>query len=182
MTNQSSKKKRKKHETKIIKIFENTAKLISNQYNEQFRIFKGQNEKNTKEINKKVKFQFGDLRVELSNYTIVIEVESSGGVTNLLKYWYLIEKGKIEKPLFLIHLYRQTTKNDYNSHVELWKFIWEKMNSNINNGTNKKMEAYCYTYKDEQNADQDNEKYQNDLKDSIKGAINKFEVLIKCKK
>lgn len=38
-------------------------------------------------------FQFGDLRVETSAATIVVEVESGGGVDNLVKYWPLLACG-----------------------------------------------------------------------------------------
>lgn len=33
------------------------------------------------------RFQFGDLRIETPTTTILIEAESAGGVTNLVKYW-----------------------------------------------------------------------------------------------
>ena len=36
-------------------------------------------------------FQFGDLRIETSTATIVVEAESGGGVTNLAKYWPYLE-------------------------------------------------------------------------------------------
>jgi hypothetical protein len=35
-------------------------------------------------------FQFGDLRIELRETTLVVEAESAGGVGNLVKYWPLL--------------------------------------------------------------------------------------------
>src|SRR3954463_11375146 len=42
-------------------------------------------------------FQFGDLRVETPTTTVVIEVESGGGIGNLAKYWPLLPTGAIGK-------------------------------------------------------------------------------------
>src|SRR5437867_11979299 len=74
-----------------------------------------------------VYFQFGDLRVDLPSRHLIVEVESAGGVTNLVKYWQCLDKGMIKKPVFLLHLFRQVSVNDYRSHIELWRFLAERM-------------------------------------------------------
>jgi hypothetical protein len=75
----------------------------------------------------RVYFQFGDLRVELPSCTLLVEVESSGGVTNLVKYWEIIETCRVDKPVRLLHLYRQKSINDYEAHLVIWRFLSEKM-------------------------------------------------------
>jgi hypothetical protein len=74
-----------------------------------------------------VYYQRGDLRVELPEATVVVEVESSGGVTNLAKYWECFEAGRLTKPIRLLHLFRQKSVNDYASHIVVWKFLARKM-------------------------------------------------------
>jgi hypothetical protein len=73
------------------------------------------------------RFQFGDLRAELPDRRIIIEVESCGGITNLAKYWLRLANHSDDKVLFLIHLFRTSSKNDYKSHRLLWEFIWDRM-------------------------------------------------------
>jgi hypothetical protein len=68
-------------------------------------------------------FQYGDLRVELHDSVVVVEAEGAGGVTNLVKYWPLIENGRIQKKLLLFHLFCTQTPTDYASHRELWNFL-----------------------------------------------------------
>jgi len=75
----------------------------------------------------RVYFQFGDLRLELPKCMLLVEVESSGGVTNLAKYWEIIETCRIEKPVRLLHLFRQKSINDYEAHLVIWRFLSEKM-------------------------------------------------------
>jgi hypothetical protein len=87
----------------------------------------GQGSKNQVPIRPRVYFQFGDLRVELPSSTLLIEVESSGGVTNLAKYWEIIETCRIEKPVRLLHVFRQKSINDYEAHLVIWRFLSEKM-------------------------------------------------------
>ena len=73
-------------------------------------------------------FQFGDLRVDMTMCHLVVEVESAGGVTNLVKYWYCIEEGFVTKPIKLLHLFAQASENDYISHLLLWDSLQAKMN------------------------------------------------------
>ena len=66
--------------------------------------------------------QFGDIRFETQSRTIVVEIESAGGISNLLKYWpYLLGKTqrKPKKPFIFVHLYN--TK--YPTHSALWHFF-----------------------------------------------------------
>ncbi len=85
-------------------------------------------------------FQFGDLRIELPEYTIVVEVESSGGVTNLAKYWESIELCRVNKSIKLIHVFLQKSKNDYESHLALWSFLNAKMQKELG----QKWAGYCF--------------------------------------
>lgn len=74
-----------------------------------------------------VYYQFGDLRIEVGGRFLIVEVESAGGVTNLAKYWECYETGRITKPMKLLHLFRQKSKNDYRSHIVVWDFLATKM-------------------------------------------------------
>lgn len=76
-------------------------------------------------------FQFGDLRVETPTTTIVVEVESGGGVGNLVKYWPLLAAGTLEKRLVLIHVFRITSAGDYTAHRQLWRFLVERMRADL---------------------------------------------------
>src|SRR5258708_2325863 len=62
-------------------------------------------------------FQFGDLRVNAPNRYIIVEVESAGGATNLVKYWYCLANGIIDKPIYLLHIFAQASDEDYLSHL-----------------------------------------------------------------
>lgn len=75
------------------------------------------------------RFQFGDLRVELPDRTVVVEIESAGGLTNLVKYWPLAAKPG--KPLLLLHVYAQGSENDYIAHVHLWRFVMERIQEDL---------------------------------------------------
>lgn len=86
-------------------------------------------------------FQFGDLRVDTKTKHIIIEVDH-GGVTNLVKYWYCLDKALIKNPIILIQLYQKNTEGDYASHVELWKFLSKQMERALNG----KFIAHVFTY------------------------------------
>jgi hypothetical protein len=92
----------------------------------------------------RVYFQFGDLRLETPQCTLLVEVESSGGVTNLAKYWEIIEKSRITKPVRLLHLFRQKSINDYEAHLVIWRFLSEKMKVAL--GT--RFECVLHVYQD----------------------------------
>jgi len=110
-------------------------------------LFKGQGSDNRISIEGKTYFQFGDLRVDTGNYYVVIEVESAGGVTNLVKYWHCLENraSDIEKPVVLFHVFRQVSRNDYGSHLVLWDFLWNKMSNALGDT---RIKAARYTYRD----------------------------------
>lgn len=83
----------------------------------------GQGRANRIPIEGAVYFQFGDLRVDLNDYIVVVEVESAGGVTNLAKYWEAFAGKRIDKPVRLLHLFLQKSANDYASHLLVWQFL-----------------------------------------------------------
>jgi hypothetical protein len=72
-------------------------------------------------------------------------VESAGGVTNLIKYWYLLEKNPnlVKEPIVLMHIFRQVSEDDYGSHLALWDFVWGKMEDALGEG---RIQAKRYTY------------------------------------
>lgn len=76
-------------------------------------------------------FQFGDLRVETEATTVVIEVESAGGVGNLAKYWPLLAMGDYAKRLVVIHVFQITSEGDYIAHRRLWEFLVERMRDDL---------------------------------------------------
>lgn len=78
-------------------------------------------------------FQFGDLRVDTPQRHIVVEVESAGGATNLVKYWYCLEEGHIAKPMHLLHIFAQASENDYIRHLHLWDALSTKMSKALGN-------------------------------------------------
>jgi hypothetical protein len=72
-------------------------------------------------------FQFGDLRYETDNTRIVVEVESGGGLTNLVKYWPMLGRELGDKRFVLTHLFRVVSESDYIAHRKLWDFLIERM-------------------------------------------------------
>jgi len=105
---------------------------------------RGQGSGNRLSIGGNVYFQFGDLRIEQPNVTIVIEVESSGGVTNLAKYWESIASQRLSKPIRLLHLFRQKSENDYLAHMVVWDFLALRMKESLGD----KFEGVCRKYRD----------------------------------
>jgi hypothetical protein len=77
------------------------------------------------------RFQFGDLRVELPQCTVVIEVESAGGVGNLVKYWPLLAEASLSKRFVLVHIFRLASQGDYVAHRRLWAFLVERMREDL---------------------------------------------------
>ena len=76
-------------------------------------------------------FQFGDLRFEAPTATIVIEFESAGGITNLVKYWPLLTARPLSKRLVLLHLFQIASSGDYIAHRRLWQFLLERMQDDL---------------------------------------------------
>lgn len=95
------------------------------------------------------RFQFGDLRIESPETTVVVEFESAGGVTNLVKYWPLLLKRSQPKRFVLAHVFRVASANDYIAHRRLWEFLVERMREDLDRrgvpwrGT---WEARAFTY------------------------------------
>lgn len=87
----------------------------------------GQGGANRLAIDGAVYYQFGDLRVELPEHTLVVEVESAGGVTNLAKYWEAVARARVAKPVKLLHVFLQKSANDYASHIVVWQFLNARM-------------------------------------------------------
>lgn len=104
----------------------------------------GQHSANRIVINGGVYYQFGDLRVELPDRTLIVEVESSGGTTNLAKYWECYESGRLKKPMKLLHIFRQKSANDYESHMVVWRFLCGKMHAALGD----RFEGRWLTYQD----------------------------------
>jgi hypothetical protein len=75
-------------------------------------------------------FQFGDLRIETPTTTVVVEAESAGGVTNLAKYWPLLEAGHPRR-FVLAHLFQVSSQGDYVSHIRLWAYLVERMRADL---------------------------------------------------
>ena len=125
---------------------------IAESYNK--KIHTGQSIENRIPINKTLYYQFGDLRVEMQDFTLIIETEGAGGVSNLVKYWYCFENNMIKKPIILLHLYQQASINDYGSHLLLWNFLWERMQITLNKKKiNIKAELFpCYEKAEQERA------------------------------
>jgi hypothetical protein len=76
-------------------------------------------------------FQFGDVRFEETSATVVVEFESAGGLTNLVKYWPLLAAGGLDKRFILAHVFRLESSNDYIVHRRLWEFTVERMREDL---------------------------------------------------
>ena len=112
---------RESHEAFALALFKNLAISRGHQ------IYFGQGGENRIPIQTNVYYQFGDLRIELPNCTVIVEVESSGGVTNLAKYWESFVSKRLHKPIKLLHIFRQKSASDYESHMVVWRFLCGKM-------------------------------------------------------
>jgi hypothetical protein len=126
------------HETFALKRFREIAQ------SQGLAVQSGQHSSNRIAIDGNVYYQFGDLRVELPQVTVIVEVESSGGTTNLAKYWECYESGRLVKPMKLLHLFRQKSINDYESHMVVWRFLCEKMHDALG----MRFEGRWLTYQD----------------------------------
>jgi hypothetical protein len=122
--------------SEILKKFEEAAKLHG------FNAYGGQVLTNRLYIHGNIYFEFGDLRVETTSHHVIVEVETAGGISNLVKYWYYLEEKEIKKPIILLHIYCRSSKSDYGSHLILWDFIQNKMAKTVGD----KVQATCYSY------------------------------------
>ena len=104
----------------------------------------GQGVLNRISLDQGVFFQFGDLRVETPSRHVIVEVESAGGITNLVKYWLIISSGRVGKPIFLLHLFRIDTDYSWVSHRRVWAFLYPRMHAELA----PRFEAKLFTYRD----------------------------------
>ncbi len=123
-------------ESPVIALFDAVALRLG------LRSFSGQGGTNRLPIAGNVYFQFGDLRVDVPSGHVVVEVESGGGLTNLVKYWQCLDSGLIKRPVRLIHLFRQVSANDYLAHIKLWHFLENLMRQELG----ARFEAALFTY------------------------------------
>jgi hypothetical protein len=130
-----------KHEEEALRRFVEVTKSFG------FEPITGQGKLNRINVAGNVYYQHGDLRVELQRCTVVVEVESSGGVTNLAKYWECYQSKRITKPIKLLHIFRQKSANDYSSHIAVWRFLRDKMQLELGD----LFEASDFTYRAESN-------------------------------
>lgn len=77
------------------------------------------------------RFQFGDLRIESPLWTVVVEAESAGGETNLVKYWPYLRSERPLKRLLIVHLFRLASGDDYIAHRRLWDFLANRMTEDL---------------------------------------------------
>jgi len=121
-------------------------KDLMEMYCDKTKIYSGLKRENRIYINNPYSyFEFGDVRCETESYYIIVEIESAGDITNLVKFWYCIEQELIKnpKPIILFHFYKQNSPNDYKSRLELWNFLYNKKISK--ELKEDKFKAYCYT-------------------------------------
>lgn len=142
---------RESHEAFALGMFKDLVSSMGHQ------LYSGQGRGNRIEIETNVYYQFGDLRVELPNCTLIVEVESSGGVTNLAKYWEILESQRIKKPIKLLHIFRQKSSSDYESHMVVWHFLCRKMHEALG----PHFEGHLITY-------------QHGSQQSLQGAVSIF--------
>ena len=94
------------------------------------KLFWGQ--KNDNQIlpvpNSDEKMQFGDLRIETDKRTVVIGVESAGGIDNFLQYWpYLSGQTNLKPENYFILVY--VYDSSYPTPKALWWFYRGRMPS-----------------------------------------------------
>lgn len=103
------------------------------------RIYTGQKIYNRVELrnyeNSHSYFEFGDLRLEFNSSRIIVEVDTAGGVTNLAKYYYMLNEpdqfnfkditpGKMT---YMLHIFVCNGQNDYYAHRRLWGYLSQKL-------------------------------------------------------
>jgi hypothetical protein len=95
-------------------------------------------------------FQNGDLRIETPTTTVIVEAESGGGVTNLVKYWPLLRSRALTKRLVILHLFMLGSEADYIAHRKLWSFLVDRMQEDLTSngvGRPKRWDAQQATYR-----------------------------------
>lgn len=77
------------------------------------------------------RFQYGDLRYETQRTRVIVEVESGGGLTNLVKYWPMLGAELGDRRFVLAHLFRVSSESDYIAHRRLWEYVVERMQRDL---------------------------------------------------
>lgn len=77
------------------------------------------------------RFQFGDLRYETDRTRVIVEAESGGGLTNLVKYWPMLGAELNDKRFVLAHLFMVSSESDYIAHRKLWEYVIERMRRDL---------------------------------------------------
>lgn len=77
------------------------------------------------------RFQYGDLRYQSERTRVVVEVESGGGLTNLVKYWPMLGAELSDKRFVLAHLFMVSSEADYIAHRRLWHYVVERMRRDL---------------------------------------------------
>lgn len=77
------------------------------------------------------RFQYGDLRYESERTRLIVEVESGGGLTNLVKYWPMLGEELKDKRFVLAHLFMVSSEADYIAHRRLWEYVVERMRRDL---------------------------------------------------
>ena len=80
-------------------------------------------------------FEFGDLRLEFDRSRMIVEVDTAGGVTNLVKYYYMLNEPDQfnfsdiipDKITYLLHIFVCKDGNDYLAHRRLWLYLSRKL-------------------------------------------------------
>jgi hypothetical protein len=77
------------------------------------------------------RFQFGDLRYETNKVRVIVEVESGGGLTNLVKYWPMLGEELKDRRFVFAHLFMVSSEFDYIAHRRLWEYVVERMRGEL---------------------------------------------------
>lgn len=77
------------------------------------------------------RFQFGDLRYETGRTRVILEAESGGGLTNLVKYWPMLGAELTDKRFVLAHLFMVSSESDYIAHRKLWDYVVDRMRRDL---------------------------------------------------
>ena len=142
-------RKRVSHETELITELQRSIADL------HVPVFSGQGAKNKFdvlgwELPLSRQFQNGDLRIEAPTTTVIVEAESGGGVTNLVKYWPLLRSGALTKRLVILHFYMLSSPADYIAHRKLWSFLVDRMAEDLTSnsvGRPERWDAQLATYR-----------------------------------
>ncbi len=77
------------------------------------------------------RFQYGDLRYQTDDTRVIVEVESGGGLTNLVKYWPMLAAELSDKRFVLAHLFMVSSESDYIAHRRLWEYVVGRMQDDL---------------------------------------------------